>query len=108
MRLPVPAVIRPGTNALKVRKTPSRSVARHSRQAARSISCSGAVGPPTPALATTVCTGPSRSSTDSAINRIDASAVTSHASATAVPSRDSISATVSAQVAGSRAVTATA
>ena len=38
------------TNARNVRNTPSRSVARHSRQAARSVSCSGAVGPAMPGV----------------------------------------------------------
>ena len=53
IRLPSRRSIMAGMKARKVRNTPSRSVATVSRQSARDISCSGAVGPAIPALATT-------------------------------------------------------
>ena len=105
-RLPSRRPIMAGINARNVRNTPSRSVAIVSRQSASVISCSGAVGPAIPALATTVCTGPI-SSARSASAATEASSRTSQATGTAVPPACPASATVSARLAGSRALAAT-
>ena len=93
-------------NARNVRNTPSRSVVRHSRHAARVMSRIGTVGPATPALATTACTRPIRP-TSSASAATERSSAASHASGTALWPADSISPTVAVNVAGFRAVAAT-
>jgi hypothetical protein len=106
IRLPPRRSIIPGMNARNVRNTPSRSVATVSRQSASVISCSGCVGPATPALATTARTGPSASA-PAAMFATDASSRTSQASGTAVPPAFPAASTVSARLAGSRALAAT-